>query len=251
MNKDYPTGTKITGIETESPTVKTIAFEREFDFKPGQFVMVWIPNKDEIPMSLSGKNTITVKDIGEASHALCSMKKGDRIGLRGPYGNGFPLKGKSVLAVGGGFGIAPLRPLFGNKKIKKWLIGSRCKNELLFSDQCEASLCTDDGSCGEKAFVTQLADRELATGKYDLVVSCGPEPMLKKLFEICEKHGVRAELSLERWMKCGFGVCGHCAMDPTGWMVCKDGPVADSETLRKLTEFGRYKRNKAGTVMPL
>ncbi|MCD4740537.1 dihydroorotate dehydrogenase electron transfer subunit [archaeon] len=251
MNEqDYPQGTKIIEIKQETPTVKTVVFQREFNFKPGQFVMVWVPGLDEVPMSLSSKNSITIKDVGETTHALHAMKPSDKIGLRGPYGNGFSLKEKNILAVGGGFGTAPLKPLFKNTNIK-WIIGARNKEELLFTEEIDTLICTDDGSKGEKAFVTVLADRELATGKYDLVISCGPEIMLKNLFKVCEQHNINAEFSLERYMKCGFGICGHCAMDPTGWMVCKDGPVANSKILRELKEFGEYTRDKKGEVTSL
>lgn len=250
--KDLPVTYKVIDVITETSTVKTIQFEKEFSFKPGQFVMVWIPGFDEVPMSLSGSNQITVKAVGEATRALHSFKPGDYIGLRGPYGNGFSLNGKRILAVGGGFGMASLRPLIENKRIKKFIVGARNASELLWVDEIKNVLiCTDDGSRGEKALVTELADRELEGGNYDLVISCGPEKMLKALFDVCERHGVNVEFSLERWMKCGFGVCGHCAMDPLGWRVCKDGPVANSEILRKLTEFGSYKRDKSGRVVPL
>ncbi|MCD6414967.1 MAG: dihydroorotate dehydrogenase electron transfer subunit [Candidatus Diapherotrites archaeon] len=247
-----PDTCRITKVLEETPSVKTIVFEKEFSFKPGQFVMVWVPGLNEVPMSLSGANQITVKDVGKVTHILHSLKPGDFIGLRGPYGNGFSLNGKRILAVGGGFGTVPLKPLFGNKRIKKFIIGARSKLNLLWIDEiADVAVCTDDGSMGEKAFVTELADRELATGNYDLVISCGPEKMLKALFKVCEKYGVDVEFSLERLMKCGFGVCGHCAMDPIGWMVCKDGPVADSRILRQLTEFGNYKRDMSGRVVPL
>lgn len=248
---DYPLGTKVTDVKQETPSVKTITFDAHFNFKPGQFAMVWVPGLDEVPMSLSGANTITVKDVGETTHALHKLKPGERIGLRGPYGNWFALEAENVLAVGGGFGVAPLRSLFKDDRIKNWIVGARKKCELMFLDECDALVCTDDGSQGEKAFTTELADRELKNGDYDLVVACGPEVMLKNLFKVCEKHEVPVEFSLERYMKCGFGVCGHCAMDPTGWMVCKDGPIANEKILRELTEFGSYKRDKAGRVTDL
>ncbi|MBW2983987.1 dihydroorotate dehydrogenase electron transfer subunit, partial [Candidatus Woesearchaeota archaeon] len=109
--------------------------------------------------------------------------------------------------------------------------------------------CTDDGCVGFKGFTSDLLEQFLKKKKYKIVYTCGPEIMIKKVFDICEKHKINCEASLERFMKCGFGVCGNCAIDDQ--MVCKDGPVFDSVKLRKLTELGKFARLMSGKKVPL
>ncbi|MCK4327376.1 MAG: dihydroorotate dehydrogenase electron transfer subunit [Candidatus Diapherotrites archaeon] len=252
MPTDFPQSYRLTGVRKLTPTVKAFEFAHEFDFVPGQFIMVWVPGVDEIPISLSGPNQITVKKVGEATNALHSLKKGDYIGVRGPYGNGFSIPGHRVLLVGGGVGIAPMKALaqYGEKDFTS-VIGAQDKTELFFRQYFPGlHMCTDDGSAGEKAFATVVAERLLKDRKFDAVAACGPEVMLKFLFQICEKANVPAYFSMERWMKCGIGVCGHCSVDPTGWRVCKEGPVADGTVLRN-SEFFQYKRDQAGREVEL
>lgn len=247
MPTELPRTCRVTSSVQLTPTVKAIEFNHSFDFVPGQFIMAWIPGVDEIPISLSGPNQITVKKVGAATQALHSLKEGDLIGVRGPYGNGFSIEGHKVLLVGGGVGIAPMKALaqFGDKEFTS-VLGAQTKAELFYKDYFPGLvICTDDGSEGEKAFATAVADRVLGSQKFDAVAACGPEIMLKFLFQACEKHGVPVYFSMERWMKCGFGVCGHCATDPTGWRVCTEGPVASSSVLRS-SEFFNYKRSQSG-----
>jgi dihydroorotate dehydrogenase electron transfer subunit len=245
---DFPQTHEILEVKAETPSIKTLVFDKNFDFTPGQFVMTWIPSVDEIPLSLSGPNQVTVKDVGKASHALCNKKPGEYVGLRGPYGHGFSLPGEKILAVGGGFGTAVLKPLatIKNKEVA-FVVGAKTREELLFEKQLpDCLVCTDDGSCGQKCFTTVLAEQELKQKKYDLVAACGPEAMLKALFQLCEKLDTPVEFSMERFMKCGVGICGHCAVDSTGWRVCKDGPVANTQVLRQNPEFFNYKRDQTG-----
>ncbi len=252
MHTEVPITVKITNVIDQTPTVKTLEFDKELKFIPGQFIMVWIPGVDEIPISLSGPNQITVKNVGDASAALHKLKQGDHIGIRGPYGNGFAIPGRKILVVGGGVGIAPMKALaqYGEKDFTA-IIGAQTTNELFFKDYFpDLHVCTDDGSEGEKAFVTVVTERLLQENKFDAVAACGPEIMLKFLFQICEKYDVPVFFSMERWMKCGFGICGHCAVDPTGWRACKEGPVATSEVLRN-SEFFNYKRDQAGIEVKL
>ena len=252
MPTDSPQTYRITKVIEQTPTVKTFEFAHKFEFIPGQFVMVWIPGVDEIPVSLSGPNQITVKNVGEATAALHGLKEGDFIGIRGPHGNGFALPGRKVLIIGGGVGIAPMKALaqYGDKDFTA-IIGAQTKDEIFFRDYFpDLHICTDDGSEGEKGFTTVVADRLLGEQKFDAVAACGPEIMLKFLYRICEKHGVPMFFSMERWMKCGIGICGHCAIDPTGWRVCKEGPVADRSVLAN-SEFFNYKRDMAGVEVKL
>ena len=245
-------GRKVISVTEETPTIKTIEFEGALDFIPGQFVMAWIPGVDEVPISLSGPNQITVKNVGTATAALHKLKKGDYVGIRGPFGNGFAIPGHKVLIVGGGVGIAPMKALaqYGEKDFVS-IMGAQTKDELFFKDYFPGlHICTDDGSEGEKAFTTILTERLLQEQKFDAVAACGPEIMIKFLFQICEKHNIPVFFSMERWMKCGVGLCGHCAVDPTGWRVCKEGPVANSEVLRN-SEFFNYRRDQTGDEVKL
>ena len=111
---NYPTITEIIDSKTEAHDTKTILFKHPTEVTPGQFYMIWIPGVDEIPMSVSyiDKNIkgITFRKVGDATKALFNLKKGDKIGVRGPYGNGFKISGKHILFIAGGTGIAMIAP---------------------------------------------------------------------------------------------------------------------------------------------
>ncbi|HOS81810.1 MAG TPA: dihydroorotate dehydrogenase electron transfer subunit, partial [Methanolinea sp.] len=100
MSDGLPVPVRITRVVRETPSVATFAFDREFSFVPGQFVMVWVPGVDEVPMALSSPSSITVQRVGDATAALFRLGPGDSIGIRGPFGNGFPQK-RRMLAVAG------------------------------------------------------------------------------------------------------------------------------------------------------
>ena len=89
----------------------------------------------------------------------------------------------------------------------------------------------------------------LAEGDYDIIVGCGPEIMSYKLLELSEKYDVDCQLALDRYMKCGLGICGQCCIDDTGYRVCVEGPVFDKEQLSQLSEFGKYRRDAAGSIV--
>ncbi|MDH7517346.1 MAG: dihydroorotate dehydrogenase electron transfer subunit [Candidatus Thermoplasmatota archaeon] len=240
----------------EAKNIKTILFEYPNKMIPGQFFMIWIPGVDEIPMSVSYIDKkikgITFKKVGEATDALFKLKKGDKIGVRGPYGNGFKVNGKRILFVGGGTGIGMLAPAVEEAARKNMLstvvIGVKNKNELFFEDRfrecgAEVYVSTDDGSKGYEGFASDLAKKILSEKSFDSVLTCGPEVMMKKLLDISKNIPFQA--SLERYMKCGIGICGQCCIGE-GLRVCKDGPVFDGETLKKTEDFGVYKRDAAG-----
>ena len=231
---------------------KTFFFDREMKATAGQFVMIWIPGIDEIPMSLSyiGKEiAITVEKVGEATEALHNMKEGDKVGIRGPYGKGFEIVGRKALFIAGGTGIAPLLPLIKKYEGEKHVVlGARTKELLLFSDELEEisslHISTDDGSFGFKGFASDLAREIMEKEEFDIVYTCGPEIMMKKVLDLSMEKNVQMQASLERYMKCGVGICDSCAID--GYHVCKDGPVFDSSILAKIKDFGKWKRNEAG-----
>lgn len=241
--------------------------------KPGQFIMVWVPGVDEIPMSLSGCDdkgnwTIMVKNVGECTKALHGLKIGDLLGVRGPFGNYFSIStSKSILnvLVGGGTGVAPLRFLARTLKDNEcdfiMIEGAKTKSKIInideFKDLSHSIIyCTEDGSFGFKgtavnAFRNLLDKEELNDKKVVRVYTCGPEKMMHEIFIECKKRNLQLQASLERIMRCGLGLCGLCVLDPLGLLVCKDGPIFDSETLKKLTDFGRFKMDFTGKKVSL
>jgi len=248
---------KILSIRTESRDTRTFSFIFNKEAVPGQFVMVWIPGVDEIPMSLSSvgeTKSITVKAIGDATNAIHGLKEGDMIGIRGPHGNGFPsCKGKNILIVGGGVGIAAVMPLIRSTGADV-IIGARSADEIVLEDEAKEYsknvwISTDDGTRGFKGNAVQLMKEKMKLRKYDLVAACGPEVMLYHLHKACVENGVECQLSLERFMKCGAGLCGSCVMD--GMRVCEDGPVFCTEQASELKELGRFKRDPSGTKVKL
>jgi len=260
--------TRILNVKTESPTVKTFTFKDKgcVRAKPGQFLMFWIPGVDEIPLSIldateNGEVSVTVKKVGEATQALHNKKVSEIIGIRGPFGNSFTLKEGKILMVGGGTGTAPL--LFLAKKLatktKKlvFVVGGKTMEELLFvgelKEMCsEENLVatTEDGSYGIKCLATAPLERLLAKERFDVIYTCGPEQMMRKVFDLAEKHGIALEASLERLMRCAIGLCGSCVVGK--YRVCRDGPVFTASQLREVkSEFGISKRDFDGKRIPL
>jgi dihydroorotate dehydrogenase electron transfer subunit len=249
----------VSEIINETKNIKTIKFKWPKKPKPGQFVMVWIPAVDEVPMSVSfsgEESGITVLDVGEATWALHNLKPGDRIGLRGPYGRGFDLKGKNILAIGGGSGIAALSlavcTALADRKKVRCALGARTSEDLLFRKRfanlgAEVHVATDDGSDGHHGFVTELADKLISNKKPDLIIACGPEPMLKAIVDIAQKEKIKCQCSLERYMKCGIGLCGSCQCGK--YTVCGDGPVFLASELAMLEDFGKWKRDASGKII--
>jgi dihydroorotate dehydrogenase electron transfer subunit len=259
--------TRLQSVKTESPTVKTFTFRdsRCAKARPGQFLMLWIPRVDEIPLSIMNTEgtsvSVTVKAVGEATRVLHGMKQGDLVGVRGPFGNSFTQNNGKVLLVGGGTGTAPLlflaKKLAAKAKRVAFVIGAKTKTELLFLNQLDA-LCTEqstvatteDGSYGIKCLATEPLGRLLDKEKFDIVYACGPELMIRQVFALAEKRGVPMEASLERVMRCGMGICGSCMMGK--YRVCRDGPVFNSERLREIRdELGVSKLGFDGTRIPL
>jgi dihydroorotate dehydrogenase electron transfer subunit len=259
--------TRIISVKTESPTVKTFTVKDKLcsKAKPGQFLMLWIPRVDEIPLSIlnaaDGKVSVAVKAVGEATQALHSLKSGDAVGVRGPFGNSFTEQYGKILMVGGGTGIAPL--LFLAKKLAakaerlSFVIGAKTKDELLFLRELDvlcakqgAIAATEDGSYGLKCLATEPLERLFGVEKFDVVYTCGPEVMVRKVFELAEKRGIAVEASLERLMRCGIGLCGSCVIGR--FRVCRDGPVFNAAQLREVKgELGISKLGFDGNRIPI
>ncbi|MBW2992487.1 dihydroorotate dehydrogenase electron transfer subunit [Candidatus Woesearchaeota archaeon] len=261
---EQPIMLEIEKIVDEAKDFKTFIFRHNLYAEPGQFIMAWLPGIDEKPFSVSFQDNerfgITIFKIGKFTENLFKLKDGDKLGIRGPYGNGFTLKKGNIVLVGGGCGSAPMGFLADelkkfNSKIN-FIIGAKCKESLLFLDRMNHSnikitIATDDGSYGFKGFTTEVLENILKKRQIDMVYTCGPEIMMKFVVQICDKYNVPCELSLERFMKCGIGVCGQCCMDNSGVIVCKDGPVFSGKVVKQLKEFGNYKRAKSGKKVKL
>lgn len=242
-------------VVRETDEITTLRFRYNGHMLPGQFLMVWIPGVDEVPMSLSyigEKKGISVRNVGEASKALCSLEPGDRIGARGPFGQGFGISEERTLCVGGGVGAAVIMPAvtsFKDRRLVDVAIGALTKSQLLFEERArgncsEVFISTDDGSKGFRGTVVEMVAPLLESGEYQMVLGCGPEKMLDSLNKICRRSNVQVQLSLERFMKCGVGLCGSCTMD--GIRVCAEGPVFWGSELDRLPEFGKLKRDQSG-----
>lgn len=263
MKFDKPLVLPIQKIITETPRIKTFVFDYDFPGEPGQFVMTWIPGYDEKPFGIIKRDNvgfmITVAEVGEATKALHSMKIGDKLGFRGPYGSYFNLPEKGTIAlIAGGYGMVPLSYLAQEARKKNIdvhvFVGARNKDEVLFRSWMEEigvtlHISTDDGSEGFKGFNTDLFTQEIEKIKPSKVFTVGPEAMEVKVSYICNGNNIPYEISLERYMKCGFGICGQCCVDPTGWRMCVEGPVLDQDQLKKVTEFGKYHRTASGRVV--
>ncbi|MGX8693533.1 MAG: dihydroorotate dehydrogenase electron transfer subunit [Methanobrevibacter sp.] len=255
---------EIKEIIDETPTIKTFKFDWDMDTlgrpNPGEFIMVW-NFKNEKPMSISQINdnelAISVKNIGEFTSQLHDLNIGDQIGIRGSYGNGFDnsFEGKNIITIGGGVGMAPINAI-ASDLIKKGnnvdvISAAVTKDELLFSQSLEklganVHNCTDDGSFGFKGFATDCLIELLKDSSYDYAFVCGPEIMMKGIFDILEDAKIPAQYSLERYMKCALGVCGQCCVDSEGWRICVEGPVFENDKISKITEFAKYRRDASG-----
>jgi len=219
--------------------------------------MVWAPRVDEKPYVISyldeDRFAITVQQRGPFSALLCSMKGGEKLGFRGPYGSGFrgiePLAaGSGSALIGGGCGMAGLRLLKEALPESTLVQGAQTKEDLVFLDRFPDQIVfTDDGSAGEKGLPTQWLSESVARGRLRQVYTCGPELMMFRVVDICRRGGVACQASLERYMKCGMGLCGQCECD--GRRVCVEGPVFDAAELADMPSFGRVKRDKAGRAV--
>jgi dihydroorotate dehydrogenase electron transfer subunit len=242
--------------KAETPQVTTIRWKDRTSARPGQYVMVWVPGVDEIPMSLCDTGNvkgIAVHAKGEATSALVKLNAGDQIGIRGPYGHGFRHRPGKCLVVAGGTGIACLAPLV-ERLARRWprpsvVIGARTRSELLFVDRmrrsgAEVVVTTDDGTAGRKGFATDAAYELLNRNRYRQIYSCGPEKMMRIVASLAQCQSAPVQLSLERYMKCGIGICDSCSMG--GLHICIEGPVLDSRRVVGLPEFGRSRRDACG-----
>jgi NAD(P)H-flavin reductase len=266
----YPLETKVLDVITETPTIKTLVLKPpvEIPFRAGQFMQLTVFGIGEAPFTPSSSPyhletmEITILKAGHLTEAVHQLKPGDYVGLRGPFGKGYPLEkfeGKEILVVGGGVGLAPLRALlnalFHNlNKYKRVSIkyGARNPSELSFQRQYddwqklskvdfECTVDRSDGKwSGKVGLVTELLENTGIDLNNSYAVSCGPEIMLKFVTLKLLNVGFKAEqiyLSMNRKMSCGMGICGRCNIGP--YYLCKDGPDMNYAKIQKYPDvFG-------------
>ena len=255
---NQPTIVPISSVKNENKTIKTLTFPYDKKTIPGQFFMIWIPRIDEIPMSVSMiedvEKSITFKVVGDATQSLFQLEKGDQIGIRGPYGNGFKIDGNNHLFIGGGTGIAMMAPAveycLQYHESVDIIIGAKTKKELFFLKRLKNTSArvhptTDDGSYGSKGYASDLARELILKQPIDSIYTCGPEQMMKSIFELSNKHHIHLQASIERYMKCAVGLCGQCCIGK-GLRVCVEGPIFTETQLREIKDFGVFKRNASG-----
>lgn len=256
---DIPKVLKIAEVRDENPTVKTYIF-RGYDLgaKPGQFVSLWMPRVNEKPFSVAycdeNEFWLSIAAVGDFTKKLHQeFKVGDKVGIRGPYGHGYTVPEKKHIALlAGGYGAAPLYFVAREAKKKgceiEFIVGARNKDLLLYLDRipevANLHTATDDGSVGRQGYNTALLEEMI--GDIDCVATCGPEIMMKVAMGICEKAGVSIEVSIERYMKCGTGVCGNCCVDGLGVPVCQKGPVMSGEMARGIEGLAEWHRDSVG-----
>jgi NAD(P)H-flavin reductase len=230
-------------------------------FTPGQFAMLYVFGAGEVPISVSeipaaGDTLVhTVRAVGATTRALCDSPAGATIGLRGPFGNGWPVEqaeDRDVVVVAGGLGLAPLRPLVHELlahreryRRAEVLYGGRSPSELLYRDEIDdwrreldVELIVDapePGWEGDVGVVTRLIRRATLDPARTIALACGPEVMMRFAAVALRERGVAAAdiwVSLERSMKCATGHCGHCQLGPL--FVCNDGPVVTYDRVERL-----------------
>lgn len=228
-------------------------------FVPGQFMMVWLPDVDEKPYTISYLADdcfgVTVQRRGRFSSLLHELAVGAPVGFRGPFGRGFmrldEAKSLSGIAlVGGGCGMATLALLHEMLPGSTLVQGSRTACELLYRDRFPYQVIfTDDGSAGARGFPTEWLHPQVERGEVSMVYTCGPELMMADVVKVCNESRTECQASLERYMKCGIGICGQCECD--GQRVCVEGPVFTGDELAQMPSFGKAARTKTGKKVPL
>ncbi|HET7735376.1 MAG TPA: FAD/NAD(P)-binding protein [Nocardioidaceae bacterium] len=248
----------------DTHTLELTSFDGQgLAFAPGQFTMLLAFGVGEVPVSISGDPaspevlTHTIRDVGSVSHALATAPVGAVVGVRGPFGTGWQAergRGGDVVIVAGGIGLAPLRPVllqiaatrqdFGQVSL---LYGARNPEEVLFADEQRAwaerhgfhvEVTVDSGSHawrGRVGLVTALIDRAPLEPENTLALICGPEVMMRHSARALVDRGLapgRVRVSMERNMKCGIGLCGHCQLREL--FCCLDGPVLGYDRLAPL-----------------
>jgi len=267
-NSYVPLISTIKSVDDLTPTEKIFEVElpdgKQLNHAPGQFVQLLVPGIGEAPISICSSPTdrnfhLTIRRVGDVTTAIHNMKAGDKVGIRGSFGNGFPIeemKGSNVLIIAGGIGLAPLRSViryilanrdeYGDFTI---LHGARTPSDRLFkkelsswSDSPEVNLLEtvdhpDSSWNAHSGVITTLFKGLTVDPASTYALVCGPPVMYRFVILECLGRGIpdrQILVSLERHMKCGLGKCGHCQIN--GVYTCQDGPVFSYNQIRNLEE---------------
>lgn len=260
IEKSYP----LVGI-TGSDTRKILHFQIDNqEVLPGQFFMLNYKCSQKpfsVASCIGNKIEFTIEDRGECSNAMINARVGEYFGLTGPLGKTFNTVFDKYLLVGGGIGIAPIMFLAqylinSNKKVDM-LIGERTKKNIIYQKELNdlkknnnfnIEIYTDDGSFGKQGFVTKDIENYISKNKYESICICGPERMMTAIIKLAEGKTQSLQVCMERYMKCGIGICGSCVMDDIGLRVCVEGPVFEYAELKSCKEFGLYHRDSHGII---
>jgi NAD(P)H-flavin reductase len=252
-----PTSLRVASSRQETADTWTLALDAGpdgFTFRPGQFTMVYTFGAGEVPISVSGDPARaaslvhTIRAVGSVTRTICALREGDSLGIRGPFGRGWPVEeteGQDLVLVAGGLGLAPLRPalyaaLGARERFRRvvLLYGGRDPGSLLFRSELGHWERADEVECmttvdvageewrGRVGVVPALVERADLDPSRTIAFSCGPEVMMRFTVDALLDGGVAADriyVSLERNMRCAIGHCGHCQLG--GTFVCRDGPV--------------------------
>jgi NAD(P)H-flavin reductase len=268
MDNPYlPVGAVIEKVVEESAAIKSFALRTDepIRFRTGQFVELTVPGAGEAPFTPSssqyaeGMLELTVMAVGGVTRALHAMRPGQRVGVRGPYGHGYPLEafeGKWVLICGGGVGLAPLRSLLLTLRhdIERYRrvslrYGARTPADIIYKAEVErwqrdgkldVKITVDRGDDrwkGAVGLVTTLIEGSVDDPSRSVAIVCGPPVMMKfTTFTLLDVGFAPRDiyLSMEKNMSCGIGKCGHCRLGT--YYVCKDGPVLTYEQVKDFRE---------------
>lgn len=253
-----------------NPQLALLEFEEPLACPAGQFLEVWIPGVGEKPFAQSAEQPLqlAIGDVGVlTNHMVNTLKLGEKVYVRGPYGKPFrqtPVDESKTddiihVLVGGGTGIAPLlllatqlhalRREMSQRKHYIWVyLGGRTKQHVYYESEFalvsdRVCVATNDGSAGFSGFVTQLLEQDLVPGSKYRFYNCGPELMMVAATKVEKQFPHESlECSIERYMKCGVGICGICSCD--GLRTCVDGPVWGEDLLDASAMFGKKHRAK-------
>ncbi|MBK7352584.1 MAG: FAD/NAD(P)-binding protein [Nitrosomonas sp.] len=266
-NPMEPTPFRILSVKRELHDCFTLTLACEqipFHFAPGQFNMLYVFGHGEVPISMSGNPNQsdllvhTIRNVGSVTAALQQLREGDFVGIRGPFGNSWPLseaKGKDIIMLAGGLGLAPLRPaiyhILENQthyKNTTLCYGARNPEAILFFDELEqwahritVELTVDSAGPGWSGHVGVITDRlqqQAIALTNTIAFVCGPEIMMRYSAYALIDNGLSADriyISMERNMKCAVGLCGRCQFGP--YFICQDGPVFSFDKVERLLKI--------------
>jgi anaerobic sulfite reductase subunit B len=261
-NPYIPSLYKVTDFHRETSDIFTITVAMKNNHEPGQFVQVSVPGIGEAPISICSDSRdfirLNIRQVGNVTNALSKLKKGDSVLIRGPYGKGYPmhlLKGNSLIIIGGGCGVAPLKGVIDYVENHRsdynnvhLFLGYRSPDDIIFKRELEEwkkkykmDITVDKNAHGKfcyeakEGFITDAIKNSSLTNENKVVFVCGPPVMMKYVIDILKQKGFHDDqifISAERLMYCAVGVCCHCMI--RGKFTCIDGPVFRYDEVKDL-----------------